>query len=282
MMIYLIVFLAILSVVVVVFVKRGDFEEVDNTTTDNQTSDNSSNIIDNKPLSKDLFSIIVEPDTVYRFLENDSVSLYNKLELNASVGQNYSIYENANYLGDYNITYNDKWYIYDNNKNFVNYEGNIVVLKGDVKPNVLSFLETQQNDTDKNIITNYLNNLNISYNYDELYKIKYIVNQETFYVVSNSLLYERDYNYAFTFIFKYKNNKYYEIYKVLNEDTDTFNVCKPALINVFNYKKNYYIFKCDYHIGTGYQYMLFDDNNDKFSLVNTSPMQRFSNYRKVS
>ena len=114
----------------------------------------------------------------------DSIDLYS--------GKQLSVYDGNNLIGKKEISYNDRWYINDENMNFYNLNSKLFAYTGDYDVDLKVINELESDTTDNNIITSFLANKDVNYNYDNLFIKKYSLdlnenkNNETIYIVINS------------------------------------------------------------------------------------------------
>ena len=63
----------------------------------------------------------------------------NEENLKSYSGNKFNVYIDNSYLGKYKLLYDDKWYLFKDNNNPVNYEGNMLALSGSIKYKVFNF-----------------------------------------------------------------------------------------------------------------------------------------------
>lgn len=152
-------------------------------------------------------SYFVTNNSKYIFENNKFSKPENNNKLN---WKEYSIYIDNNYIGNYQLQYNDKWYIYDKERNPIKYEGNVIGFSN-LNINVYNFNKQDITDTEINKINLYLRNENINivdYNtYDA--KIEFDIDNdnklEKIYIVTSRI--NGNDNNIFSMILMEKDNK---------------------------------------------------------------------------
>lgn len=148
-------------------------------------TDNSKYIYNNKQLTK---------------LEDESLANWN----------DYNIYINNKYIGEYKLQYNDKWYIYNEQRDPIKYEGNVIAFSN-IDMNVFDYNRINIMDNEQNMIKNYLEKENITFVDYNIYNSKVEIDldddgkTEKIYII-NSKINDNEEN-IFSMILVEKNNK---------------------------------------------------------------------------
>lgn len=148
-------------------------------------TDNSKYIYNNKQLTK---------------LEDESLANWN----------DYNIYINNKYIGEYKLQYNDKWYIYNEQRDPIKYEGNVIAFSN-IDMNVFDYNRINIMDNEQNMIKNYLEEENITFVDYNIYNSKVEIDldddgkTEKIYII-NSKINDNEEN-IFSMILVEKNNK---------------------------------------------------------------------------
>ena len=148
-------------------------------------TDNSKYIYNNKQLTK---------------LEDESLANWN----------DYNIYINNKYIGEYKLQYNDKWYIYNEQRDPIKYEGNVIAFSN-IDMNVFDYNRINIMDNEQNMIKNYLEKENITFVDYNIYNSKVEIDldddgkTEKIYIIKSKIN-DNEEN-IFSMILVEKNNK---------------------------------------------------------------------------
>ena len=134
------------------------------------------------------YNIILSPNTILaykdgKWQENPKLNYKNML---------FDVYINNEYKEKKYLSYSDKWYIFDESKNFLDYDGKILAVNTALDYKNLSYMTSELTGTDQNVITSLLNEKGITTNYDTLKKSKIIFDinkdgmRDDIYFISNS------------------------------------------------------------------------------------------------
>ena len=132
------------------------------------------------------------------------------------------VFLDGEYKGKYYIWHDDKWYIFDDNKEAINYTENFLAIKTNFEVKAKSF-ETE-NNTDNDEVYNMLQKNSISPNAELTVNTKSVVDmdgdskEEEIYIVSNTFPMDSNPDYTFSIVFMKKDGNIYEIYKHTTEN----------------------------------------------------------------
>ena len=98
-------------------------------------------------------SYLVTSNTKFRYENKELV----KLDDNSTNWKKYNIYVNNSYIGEYQLQYNEKWHIYDEDRNPIKYEGNIIATSN-LEIKVYNYEKQDITDSEANRINEFLNN----------------------------------------------------------------------------------------------------------------------------
>ncbi len=190
--------------------------------------------------------------------------------------QKFKIYVDNQYFGKYLVWKDDQWYLFDNNKNAVSYQGNLFAYKADFDMDIVNFSTTDIKDY------SYVNKVLVEHDLDinSDFTLAHVSNvdfdkdgvMEQFYVVSNVFAIDFFPDKYFSFVFMVDDNQIYMLY----EDVDInegVNGCKPNLYTVADVDndQNYeLILTCAKYSNQTPLTMLyeFDDNMFKIKISN--------------
>lgn len=187
----------------------------------------------------------------------------------------YTFVDNV-YLGKYNIYYNEELYLFDNNRNPINYNGSLIAFSNkeykliDFKTNSITndkYINEvlNKNDlTNKKLTSSYYINIDID-NDDE---------KEQLYVVSNKFPIDivNDNKY-FSFVFLVDNEKIKMIYKKIEKTEDSYSGCKPyikSILDVNNDNKYEVIINCAEYSTNKIHSTIYKYKNNQFENVVSS------------
>jgi len=140
--------------------------------------------------------------------------------------ENFHIYEDGNYRGEYQVIYSNKFHLYENGRN-VKYTGILFGHRGTLDLSYLNAetIETIQ-DTDKEVITKVFNenNLPINFNFNLYQKMNYNLNDEgtmdSIYCISNYYMDGMDKYYSI--IFTYIDGEINIVDKIITDSDGTY------------------------------------------------------------
>lgn len=158
----------------------------------------------------------------------------------------FNIYDGKEYLGNYNIQYNDKWYIFDDDYNSIDYNNTLFMIRG-TNVKFYDFEKQDINENDLNDIKETLDKLKIIYNVDKINAHKiYIdvdddgVNEELFIVSSSyeenisedgTTLNNNDDSNLYSLIYLVKNNKKYFLEKTVMDSQQDYYIMPGYLVD---------------------------------------------------
>lgn len=219
--------------------------------------------------------IIIGNSGGFKKVNSRWVHINTKNELKSLSGNKFNVYVDNSYFGNYNLLYDDKWYLFKNDDTPVNYNGNMLALSGSIKYKVANF--TTHDIEDKTYVNRVLRENNISE--DSILTYSYYTDidlnndgvLERIYTISNKFPYEDVGNLSFSYIFMLKNDKIIYLYKNKEEIDDVYSGCNPYISNLIDIdedNKLEVIIGCSYYSVEGTKYNLYKFNDYMFkSLV---------------
>ena len=73
-------------------------------------------------------TIIIGEKTVWIFQEGKWYNIQNYSSLQELSWREYNVFDDNKNIGKYSLWYDDKWYVFDNNKNAISINGNLLAL----------------------------------------------------------------------------------------------------------------------------------------------------------
>lgn len=218
-------------------------------------------------------AIIVGDNTTWvyqnkRWMQGNSTNMYDKLNW-----QNYNIYENNKRIGTYNLWHSDKWYLFDNNKNAVNIEGELLAYNSNHDVNVEGF--SKEDIEVDNYIEKVLedNDLDLNSKFTKIYKSSIDYDHdgsiEDFYVISNVFPLDFEPSTLFSFVFMVKDNQIYYLYEDVR-DYKAYSGCSPdimSFINTDDDETDEIILSCFQYSNLGRIDMLYSFTGESFKIL---------------
>ena len=144
--------------------------------------------------------------------------------------QEFKVFEDNKELGTFYLWHDDKWYLFDKDKNAVLTSGKIIAYQSNYSMKLLEY--TEDNVDDFTYVNEVLmnNNLSTSSKFSSIYKVSIDFdsdsNLEDFYIITNVFPLDFEPETSFAIAFMVKNDTIYTLY----EDVSTsngLNGCKP-------------------------------------------------------
>lgn len=151
--------------------------------------------------------------------------------------EKFQIFLDGQYEDELYIWHSDKWYIFDDNKEAINYTSNFLALKANFDINVKKFVSSEITNLSK--ISDYLSSKNISAYSELTVKTETQVDidndgsLEEIYIISNVFPIDSTPNEIFAYVFMKKNNQIYEIFN-FEEQNSVDNGVKPYINSIID------------------------------------------------
>ena len=218
-------------------------------------------------------TIIVGEDTVWTYSDKkwnyiNTVSGYNKLNWKV-----YNVYFDNKSQGEYYLWHDDKWYVFDKNKNAVNIDGKLLAYNANFKMNILDYkldkiddkiyVNKVLNDNDISLSSTFTTSNKISFDFDSDGV------DEDFYLVSNAFPMGFNPDYIFSLVFMVKNNDVYYLYNDIAPN-NSFNGCKPFFNTILDTNNDgiyEIILSCGRYSDLGQVDMLYSFVNNEFKIL---------------
>lgn len=220
-------------------------------------------------------TLIIGDHTVWSYQDKRWVNLSNSSirDLN---WKEYEVFLNREKVGNYYLWHDDKWYAFDEDKNAVNLNGDIIAYQSNF-PIKFAFFQEKNVEVNSYIqqVLDY-NNLDIYSDFTSKYMISFDYDQdgveEDFYVISNVFTTLKDVDDIFSIVFMIDDQKIYLIYNDITTN-QSFNGCKPyfqSFVDVDDDNLYEFILSCGYYANSGQSDMLyyFDDGEFKIMISN--------------
>lgn len=220
------------------------------------------------------YNIILSPNTILaykdgKWQENPKLNYKNML---------FDVYINNEYKEKKYLSYSDKWYIFDESKNFLDYDGKILAVNTALDYKNLSYMTSELTGTDQNVITSLLNEKGITTNYDTLKKSKIIFDinkdgmRDDIYFISNSFEESNTENKAFSIGFVKYYDKTEVFYDVIKEVDSIYTISNPYLQNILEINGQIYlIVGSEYYSNSGTEHYIYQIlNNSIIEVLKTN------------
>lgn len=242
----------------------------------NSTSSDKLNLDKNKSSSKksddNNLTLIFNPNIKVSYDGKNFKNATNKVFAN----NKFDLYENNNLMGNYYVTFNDKLYFYDEDRNFYNPTGDITAISGNINYEIKEITKADLSLEDFNIKNKVLSEKNItskaSFNFN-----KYIADidndnvLEKIYTLDNAFL-EDIYgeSNAYAYVFVYDDDKINYIYEYRDKIDEVLKMCSPNIRNIIDIDKNNVneiFISCSYYSHIGSCMEIYQIKNNKYKKV---------------
>lgn len=212
------------------------------------------------------YNIVLTPNTIISYIDGSWIENKNLEYANMS----FDVYANSESYGKKFLTYNKEWYIYDENRNFSDYTGELFAINTSKQYKVMTYNESILNDDDKVIISTLLDNKQITYNYDNIIKSKvvYDVNKdgirEEIFLITNAFTENiNEFNHSFSIGFVRFHNKTEIFYENISDIYSSISICSPYLQNLIELDDQiHFIVGCTYFSTKGTEHYLYSVANN--------------------
>ncbi|MBQ8534244.1 MAG: hypothetical protein IJ463_01010 [Bacilli bacterium] len=220
-------------------------------------------------------TIIVGNSTVWDYSNKNWMNLRSNTSIDKLNWNKFLVYSNNEKVGEYSLWHDDKWYVFDDDKNSVKLDGDLLAISANFDVKVLPFQLEQLNDEDMKYVYSVLqkNNLSLDNKFTSIGKVRVDFDNdkevENFYVMSNVFATDFTPNMIFSIVFMIKDNSIYYIYNDISENR-SYNGCKPyfnSFIDVNNDNQYEFILSCG-RFGSNDQIdMLYEFEENAFKIA---------------
>ena len=231
--------------------------------------------IDEMKSKKQSLTVLLGHNTVWQYKANKWLNLSKNLSRYDLNWKKYHVYSNQEYVGDYLLWHDDKWYAFDDNKKAISLEGDLLAYMGNYELSFYPFSEEEIEDYSS--VNEALKKYNVSLN-DELtvaYHVPFDFDQdgieEDFYIISNAFS-QDEVNTTFSLVYMIKDNQISMIYEYL-DGGNSFNACKPyftSFLDVNDDSIYEFILSCGGYSISEPIHMLYQYRDNAFKIVISS------------
>lgn len=180
-------------------------------------------------------TLLIGDSTVWNYSARDWMNVTNQQSLSSLDWQKFHVYVDNEYFGNYSVWLDDKWYLFDDNRNAVNYQGDLFAYQADFDMDVLPFTLSDIDDFSyvNQVLEEYELSSNASYTLANMTSFDFDKDGvlEDFYFVSNVFATDFFPDKYFSFVFMVKSGKIYMLYEDVDQNDGT-NGCRPQLYTV--------------------------------------------------
>lgn len=220
--------------------------------------------------------IVLDNNVILKKENNKWSSIKQESELKKYNWNMLHIFVDNKYLGKYNIYFNEKFYLFDKDRNAVNYNGDLIAFSN----NSYKLVNFTTSDITNNyyvdkILSDYkLDNTSLTSQYYIDLDIDNDNINEQIFVVSNKFPIDNvTQNTYFSFIFLVDKKEIIMIYKNIEQTDDSYSGCKPYINNILdiNDDNKYEIILNCAHYSTGQiDSLMYEYKRKKFNLIISS------------
>ncbi len=217
--------------------------------------------------------LVVSDDTTWIYqnkgwLHVSSADQYNELNW-----QKYHVFENNKSIGSYDLWHDDKWYIFDDNKNAIMANGTWFGYKSNYEIEVENF--SKEEISEDGYVISALNDkgLPLDNKYTTSYKSSVDIDKdgiiEDFYVISNVFASGDHPKKTFSFVFMVKDNQIYYLYDDVRE-YKAYSGCVPdiiAFLDADDDQVDELVVSCGQYSNLGRIDMLYNFDGEKFKIL---------------
>lgn len=218
-------------------------------------------------------TIIVGENTMWKYENRHWRSLSTISQIQKMNWDKYEVFIDNEAYGNYYLWHDDRWYLFDEEKNSYPVQGNLLAYRANYDLKVTGFLEEEILDTTyaQSVMMNYgispsskfTTSTKISFDFD----LDGVV--EDFYVVSNAFPIDFEPETIFSFVFMVKNEEITMIYQDISSN-HSFNGCKPffySFLDVDSDKPYEFILSCGRYSIEDQVDMLYQYDQGEFKIL---------------
>lgn len=217
--------------------------------------------------------IIVGDDTVWELSKNTWYFLNTNIDRKNLNWQEFNVYVSNEKIGKYYLWYNDNWYLFNKNKEAINYEGELLAYQSNYDIEIKNFEAIPI--TDYTHVRKVLSENNLELDSELTQSLVVDIDfdndnvEEHFYVISNVFSLDTTPSKVFSIVFMVKEEKIYMLYNSIEENKG-LNGCKPYInyiLDVDNDNENELILSCGRYSNQPPIDMLYKFKDDKFDII---------------
>lgn len=215
--------------------------------------------------------IMISPSTQWKYEKGSWNTVTNVVEYSM---KQFDTYVDGKTFGSYNVTYNNKFYLFTDKRESIRYNGNLIAVRGSLPIDVLSFKEEIIDPTTP-IVSEVLKEKNIKASLDAI-KVRLVSMDidndkklENIYVMNN-VFYAKEGENSFALAFIIDDGKRVYIYEKIENAVRTLEMCVPYIQNMIDIDrdKNYEIIMgCEYFSNNGTCHNLYNNKTNQYKSI---------------
>jgi hypothetical protein len=232
--------------------------------------------IDEIKTKDDQATIVVGNNTVWQYHNKRWLNIQGITAFQDYNWHTFEVFQDNQKIGDYSLWYDDRWYIFDQDKNPISIEGSLLAYEANYDLAVSAFLEQKISDYKpvEKVLSKY--GIDTSSKFSNSLQISFDIDQdgemEEFYLITNAFALDFSPDVLFSFVFMVKNDEIYMIYEN-TEQSSIYNTCKPYFTSFLDVNRDHnyeIILSCGrYSIEKEIQWLYeFRDNQFKILISN--------------
>lgn len=174
--------------------------------------------------------LIVGDNTTWVYKDKKWTNVAYLEAINEYNWREFHVFENNNYLGDYYLWHDDKWYAFKEDREAINVVGNFLAYDANYEMKILDYVEGEVDDMTYVYQVLENNNLDKNSELSSIYKVSVDFDSdsivEDFYIITNVFAMDFEPEENFGFAFMVKNNEVYAMYNDVGSSVG-LNGCKP-------------------------------------------------------
>ena len=231
--------------------------------------------VDNVKENNYTSTIIVGNSTVWDYSNKNWVNVRATTSIEKLNWNKFLVYSNNEKVGEYSLWHDDKWYVFDDDRNSVKLDGDLLAISANFDVKVLPFQLEQLNNNDMKYVYSVLqkNGLSVDNKFTSLGKVRVDFDNdgvvENFYVMSNVFATDFIPKMIFSIVFMIKDDSIYYIYNDISQNR-SYNGCKPyfnSFIDVNNDNKYEFILSCGKFGSNNQLDMLYEFEENAFKIA---------------
>lgn len=231
--------------------------------------------VDNVKQNNYTSTIIVGNSTVWDYSNKNWVNVRATTSIEKLNWNKFLVYSNNEKVGEYSLWHDDKWYVFDDDRNSVKLDGDLLAISANFDVKVLPFQLEQLNNNDMKYVYSVLqkNGLSVDNKFTSLGKVRVDFDNdgvvENFYVMSNVFATDFIPKMIFSIVFMIKDDFIYYIYNDISQNR-SYNGCKPyfnSFIDVNNDNKYEFILSCGKFGSNNQVDMLYEFEENAFKIA---------------
>lgn len=212
--------------------------------------------------------MMISPSTQWKFEKGNWTIATNIVDYSL---KSFHTYVDNKPFGNYNVTYNNKFYLFDDKRNSIKYDGNLIAIRGSIPIDIINFKD-EKIEPSIEVVSNALKEKNINASIENIRVRKIEIDldndrqTENIYITSN-VFYAKENEDSFALVFIVENNQIVYIYEEIEKYIKTLEMCTPYIQNIIDIdkdKKYEIVMGCEYFSNNGVCHNLYDNKTNRY------------------